>query len=411
MAEQTTTPQDELQILDDTLSNFESFLKGDGSTTPSLRENWIYLQVFATYGLWLPHTNADLQATLNLTAAEAATYSWFDGMVGSYGQIFDASTYFFSDVFNKMLDLGNGLKNYASDLAGPDSEFTLIAGLVKPPQGQEQDLPTALSLLEDLKTSAASNEALAGSVKDNLTSYKTKLVAAQGSVKAVRTTVDDDERTSQATIDKLTAGKDAAGSIAQLQDMLSADQDEYRHDVTVASTSVTYAWVMTPPPIPTGLIAAAVVAGVYGKRATDMLNTISQLTDQINKGLAELHTALAVQATSRLADNSLNSVIQHLDVAIEKVTTVQNAWVGVQAGLDAIAAKINASLTPTSTNEDQLKASRVVELYMKQGQEKWTSIQPAIDELMTNPVITVEPDATSIDDFVKKVQAEMDKAS
>ena len=185
MAEQTLTAQDELQVLDDTLSSFESFLKGDGSTTPSLRENWIYLQIFATYGLWLPHTNADLQATLKLTAAEAATYPWFDGMVGAYSQVFDSSNYFFSDVFNKMLDLGNGLKNYASDVAGQDSEFTLIASLVAP--GADQDLDTALSLLEDLKTSAASNKALADTIKDNMTSYRVKLVASQGSVDKVKT--------------------------------------------------------------------------------------------------------------------------------------------------------------------------------------------------------------------------------
>jgi hypothetical protein len=47
---------------------------------------------------------------------------------------------------------------------------------------------------------------------------------------------------------------------------------------------------------------------------------------------------------------------------------------------------------------------------MQKAQQDWTSIQPTIDELMANPVITVEPDAISIDDFVKKVQAEIDKA-
>jgi hypothetical protein len=409
MAEQTTTAQDELQVLDDTLTAFESFLKGDGSTTPSLRENWIYLQIFATYGLWLPHTNADLQATLNLTAPQAATYSWFNAMAESYGQIFDGSTYFFSDIFNKMLDLGNGLKNYASDVAGQDSEFTLISSLVQP--GADQDLPTALSLLEDLKTSAASNKALADTIKDNLTTYRVKLVAAQGSAGKVKQQVDADDRTSQATIDKLAAGKDAMGSLAQLQDLLNTDQEEYKHDVIVASTSVTYAWVLIPPPFPGGLIAAAIVAGIYGKRATDMLDTISKLTDQIKQAQAELTTALAVHGTTRLAESSLTSVIKHLDVAIEKVTTVQNAWLGVQAGLDDISAKINNTLTPTDTNEDKLKAWQAVQYYLKKAQDDWTTIQPTINELMANPIITVEPNATSIDDFVKQVEAEMNKAA
>ena len=142
-----------------------------------------------------------------------------------------------------------------------------------------------------------------------------------------------------------------------------------------------------------------------------MLDTISQVTDQIKQAMAELQTALAVHATARLGETSLDSVIQHLDMAIDKVTTVQNAWIGVQAGLDAISDKINASLKPGSTGEDQLKASAVVKVYMNQAQEKWTAIQPTIDELMDNPVITVQPNATNIDDFVKNVQAEMDKAS
>jgi len=409
MAEQTTTAQDDTQILDDTLTAFESFLKGDGSTTPSLRENWIYLQIFATYGLWLPHTTADLQATLRLTAADAATYSWFNAMVGSYDQIFQASGYFFNDVFNKMLDLGNGLKNYSSDLAGSNSEFQLISSLVEP--GPNQDLATALSLLVDLKTSAASNEKLADDIKNNLTTYRVQLVAAQSSVGTVKKDVDDDDRTSQETIDKLSGDKNVSGSIAQMQDLLNTDQEEYNKDVTIASTTVTYAWVVIPPFIPVGLIAAAVVAGVYGARAVEMLDTISKLNDQIKQAQAELHTALAVHGTTRLAETSLTSVIKHLDVAIDKVTTVQNAWLGVQAGLDDISAKISQTLTPTSPTEDQLRAYQVVQYYLGKAQTDWTTIQPTIVELMVNPVITVQPSAATVDDFVKQVEAEMDKSA
>ena len=52
--------------------------------------------------------------------------------------------------------------------------------------------------------------------------------------------------------------------LAEASDALQAANDEYAHDVTVAATTPTYTWVW-----PFGTIAAGVVAGDYGKKATD----------------------------------------------------------------------------------------------------------------------------------------------
>lgn len=408
MAIDTPKPT-QLEKLDTTMETFESFLKGDGSTTPSLRDNWIYLQIFATYGLWLPSTNADMLTTLNLTAAQAATYTWFNSMVQAYRNIYESSNYFFKEIFNKMLDLGNGLKNYASNVAGQESEFTLISKLVQ--TGSDQDLPMALALLKDLKASAASNATLAGTIKDNMTTYRVQLVTAHGSMRTVKTQVDLDERTSQATIDTLAGDKDHSGSVAQLQAQYEKDRKEYNHDVVVASTAVTYAWVLIPPPFPGGLIAAAVVAGVFGKRATDMLDTMSKLAATIRNANTELQTAVAVHRTDDLAEGSLTSLLTHLNTAIDKVTLVQNAWLGVQGGLDLISDAINNTLMPDGTDGDKLKASQLIILKMKQAQVSWTNIQPTINELMDNPVINVESEAVNVDEFVKKVQDEEKKAA
>ncbi len=395
--------QANLQQLDTALTNLENYLNGPNDDTPTLRQNWVYLQIFATYGLRLPNTAGALQTVLNLTPSAAAGYSWFDAMYGAYDTLDKASKYFFSDVFEKMTSLGEGLKSYATDVAGQDSTFTLISSLVKPTDGSDPDPASALDILSDLKTTAANNAALAGDIKSNLATYKAKLVNAQGDMTNVKTDVDNDDRTSQATINQLEGGKEVMGSLAQLQDMLNTDKAEYKHDVIVASTTATYAWVG-----PLGLIAAAVVAGIYGKKAVEMKDTIDKLEGQIKAAEHKLQVAISTQNTVTLAQNSLNSVLKHTDIAIEKTTQVENSWNSMVAGLKYISHKVSSSIKMEDRAE-KLAATNAIVYFMKKAQEKWTAIQPTIDQMVTDPYITVSPDPVNMTDFANQITAEAEK--
>lgn len=391
------------QQLDEALTNLQNYLNGANDDTPTLRGNWIYLQIFATYGLRLPNTADALQTVLNLTPSAAAGYSWFGAMYEAYDKLNQASTYFFSDVFDKMTSLGSGLKSYAEDVAGQDSVFTLISSLVKPTDDSDPDPQSALDMLSDLKKTAAKNAALAGDIKSNLGTYKAKLVDAQGKMTTVKKAVDGDDRTSQATINKLEGGKDIAGSLAQIQDMINTDKDEYKHDVIVASTTPTYAWVGL-----LGLAAAAIVAGIYGKKATDMLDTINKLEGQFKAAQQQLKVAISTQNTTKLAEHSLESVIKHTTIAIEKTTQVENSWNSMAAGLTYISDKVSSSMK-MQDGKEKLAAKIAIVYFMKTAQEKWTAIQPIIDQMVTDPNITVSSDPVNMTDFANQVVTEAKK--
>jgi hypothetical protein len=398
----------ELEKLDfnKVLKEFESFLQGDGSITPSLRANWIYLQIFATYGLRLPNTKVSLLNVLGLTASNAARYTWFDAMVQAYNSLNQASHYFLDEVFVKMTDLGSSLQNYVRDGAGDDSLFGLVIELVQP--GPDQDLKSALEILSDLSTTAANNVKLARDVKVALSSYHTKLTESQAKVSDVQSSVDADEKTSQDRINQLTGGKEIQGSLAQLQAKLSADQKEYHHDVVVASTTVTYAWVMIPP-IPVGLMAAAPVAGVYGSKAVEMLKQVNKDQEKITEAQAELRTAVATRNTVSLAQHSIQNVQNHLSFAIEKTTQVQNSWETIANQIDFISGKIENSLKQDENEREQLKFHKLVILYMNQAKDTWTKLKPIVEKMVKDPFINVDSNEISIQDFLRQVEAEMKK--
>jgi len=405
MTTETTTDNSTIEALEKAMADLSTYLNGNTEDeTTNLKANWIFLQIYATYGLRLPNTAALLESALNLTANEAAAYSWFNAMYSSYNTLNASSTYFFSDVFEKMTSLGSGLQSYASDVAGEDSTFTLVSSLVKPTDGSAADLSSALDILSDLKTTALTNANLAGDIKTNLAVYKTKLVGAQSAMATVKDDIDADDRTSQATITKLTGGSDIMGSIDQLNVLLKADEKEYKHDVVVASTSVTYAWVA--PPV--GLIAAATVAGIYGKKAVDMKDTIDRLEAQISAAEQTLKVAVSTQNTVKLADQSLDSAIEYTDLAIAKTTLVQNSWKGVASGLEYISTKVASSIS-MEDGEEKLAAINAVVYFMKKAQEEWTSIQPTINEMVTDSYITVTPTSQTLTEFANQVVAEANK--
>ncbi len=388
--------------LEAALKDLQSYLNGDNDPLNTLKGNWIFLQIFATYGLRLPNTAASLESVLNLTASEAAGYPWFNAMYSAYNTLNEDSTYFFNDVFDKMTTLGSGLKSYASDVAGQDSVFTLISSLIKPTDGTDPDPASALDILKDLTGTSQKNATLAAQIKTNLGTYKTKLISAQATLGSVKKNVDADDKTSQATITKLSGGPEVMGSLKQLNNLLDADNEEYKHDVIVASTTVTYAWVA--PPV--GLIAAATVAGVYGKKAVDMLDTIDKLQGQIANAKKELQTAVATQNTVKLAEGGLDNVIKYTDLAIDKATSIQNSWSSMVTGLTSISDRISNSIKNEPDGEKKLAATIAVVYFMKKAQESWTSIKPTIDTMVDNPYITVSPTDKDLKTFAEEVVKE-----
>ena len=107
----------------------------------------------------------------------------------------------------------------------------------------------------------------------------------------------------------------------------------------IAATTPTYAWV----PI-VGLIAAAVVAGIYGARAVEALDRARAAQGKIN----ELAASLAADANLMTAINSaqigMNRIVADVAAALPVIQKIQGVWGGISSDLGHISSLIDTDI-------------------------------------------------------------------
>ncbi len=385
-----------IEDFNDDMDGLSVLLTSEGQNKGPIWTAWHYLQVYSTWGLRLPFSEDSLK--LKLSVNNPGEFQFFGSMMEAYKAVHDASKDFIVDIFPKVVGLGNDLKSFAADASDDDGEiFLIINELVD--EGDEDSNMAAIELITDLQETATINAAAAAEVGTLLAGYKSELVEASGLLAAVKESIDADERINDAALAKLGGNADLPGSLANLQRELDKDRATYKKAVTVASTSVTYAWI-----VPIGLMTAATVAGVYGDIAVRALKDIKAAEDELKKASSELQTAARFNTVYHMAEQGVQEAHVNTGIAVQKATQVQNAWNGISNSLDGVKAML---LKMTKGGEDEdivLKRKKVVEIYAERAGEKWQKLLPALEELTADPYIVVESDETDIDAVISEAE-------
>jgi hypothetical protein len=402
MPETTATPLDQSLDVNKIIKDFEDLLVNPGMPRGRgpLWYAWHYLQVYSVWGLWLPHTQEALKLKLGIN--DPLAYSFFQTMMEGYRDIHDASKEFLEADFPAVVELGNDLTTFASEASSRGGAiFSAVSDLL-----DKDDTAAALELIEDLQSTSANNAGKAGEVTEKLNAYKVRLTEADNTVKQAQEKVNNDDKTSKATIDKLQShDPNVHDSIDAIQKLITAKQQEYKRNVVIAATTPTYAWVF-----PIGLISGAVVAGVYGKRAVQALRDIDQWQAELQKKSTELSTAWTAHTVQQNAADGLNSAKQHTDLAILHTTVVQNAWNDMAKQIGIIKTKLDG-MTREQDQGKVLSAKAVIRVYMRNAMQAWERILPALSDLTANPYITVKNEEMSLAEFGKEVEKEIAKAA
>jgi hypothetical protein len=170
--------------------------------------------------------------------------------------------------------------------------------------------------------------------------------------------------------------------IATLRQALKDLNDQYAHDVTVAATTPTYAWVIIPfPPFYVGLIAATTVASVYGKRASDDLANIHSLIEQLAQEQADLQKAFSLVSQLRLADDSLSQIIKQAQAALPILQTMEGIWGGIASDLNNLS---------TVVEQDIKQAELLIaDAGIQEAITDWAKVAQIADIYRANAYITV----------------------
>jgi hypothetical protein len=390
MSDNRVSPDPEYYI-----KEFEKLLVDPKTPRGPLWSAWHFLQVYSHWGLQIPYTKEAL--ALQLGTTQPGSYAFFLPALEAYNSVHTACSYFLTDVFRKVVDLGNDLHQFAKDAGEKDGLLVAVVNLL-----DANDNESALTLIKDLRSKAEKNEGNARTVGTNLATYKTQLIGASGQLKLVDEEVEKDAKTQQATINKLTStDPECAGSLAQISKFIKMYQENYEQYVIIASTTPTYAWVVWPvPPLPLGLIAASVVAGIYGTRAREALEELRKWQGHLEKANKELQAAVTAHAVQSTAHTGLNGASILTDKAIGHTTTVQNSWNGLARQVQSVEESLEKMMQGDRT---ALAQKPVIKAYLTRVRSAWEKIVPPLKELTDNPYITIWKGKINIDQLIAQL--------
>lgn len=291
---------------------------------------WLAVQAYVIDALALPVNEPEFRSSLGKGAP--ADLSPFLELIACYADINGHCKTWQTTTFPTTVALANAVYDYGANKAPVyyPPILKLAERLVaNPDDGQAKEGLKAV--LESLETDASDYASQAAAAAEEVKLFaeqtaadKTVLVGPKGDAGLVKHYRDEYGQSSKA-VEELTR------EIEAQQLILKGANEEYEHDVIVAATTPTYAWVF-----PAGLIAAAVVAGVYGDRAVKALERAKAAQRKID----ELEATQAANANLMVAIDSasagMKTIVDSLGEALPVIELMRGQWSAMASDLGRI---------------------------------------------------------------------------
>ena len=294
------------------------------------KPEWIAIQTYVTDVLALPTNDAELRNYLGSGAPK--DLSDFDRLIAAYQAMNKHCTTWQKDVFPATVDLASSVYNYGVNIAPVYYSAILPeAEVLKKDPNNKQALAALKAILGLLKKQANEYASAATAVRKQIQTFadqtqadRTTLVGPHGKAGLQKYYNDKYGKTSQDVQEILRELR------AQNIILRAADKD-YNHDVTVASTTPTYAWI-----VPVGTIAAAVVAGVYGHRAVEALDRAKAAKAQIRRLEAQRQADSKLMLAIHSACQGIDGIVQALSAALPAVEIIEGVWGAIASDLGSV---------------------------------------------------------------------------
>ncbi|MDQ2837089.1 MAG: alpha-xenorhabdolysin family binary toxin subunit A [Actinomycetota bacterium] len=299
---------------------------------------WVAIQTYVTDALALPTTDQAFRNSLGSGAP--ADLSDFTKLIDAYAGINTHVTNWEKNIYPATVALASDVYQYGTNKAPVFYPPILKEADILEKNPDDQHAKDALkAILDNLKADAQSRADKAAVVASQIQDFagetqadKSILIGPNGDAGLVKYYDDKYGSTSQEVMD-LTKEIDAQRLI------LKAADDEYNHDVVVAATSPTYAWIW-----PVGTIAAAVVAGIYGDKAVKALDRARAAQAKINTLTDKLTADANMLVAIHSAEIGMNTIVGRLSAALPVIQKIQGVWGGMSADLAAISSMIDTDI-------------------------------------------------------------------
>ncbi len=352
--------------------NFSSPGTPGGPAFSMTSTSWLSLQTFLHDVQNLPATLAALKTKMGAGAPD--DMSTFQPLVDLYASMQTEASTFTGTIYPLIVSLASDIYDYNANIGVCYKALKQIVDAINtasnngqtPSSVDQEHLKETFQYLAGKVTPLITK---AGQVKSDLNEFITKMGTYSGTL----TTLHGQYNTQYGT--QSTAVANIQAEIASDTTALANYQAQYNHDVTVAATSPTYGWIW-----PVGTIAAAIVAGVYGHRATEALNSIHATTSEIS-GLKDTEKADSnLMSDLNMANNGISALKQHMTVALGIVEGVEGNWTAISADLSEIAGQLSSGASALPF---------LLEANYSQLISEWQTLATLCDNYRQNAFITV----------------------
>ncbi|KAL1714238.1 hypothetical protein EV715DRAFT_209983 [Schizophyllum commune] len=347
----------------------QGLLNADGNYV--LQQEDVYnLLKYVWAGVLLPVTPEDYQKRLQLSTDIVTKLSnVITPLVAAYKTCSANCTTFKSTTYPSIVAIANDVYSYAQNAGGTaqDSYYANIwqairslANATSPTQAQ-QLIATINGLIDTQVTDIANIKAKAEQVVNDLITFQDQTAGDQTTLKTNLDAVAAALKTEDgdlATLEKMLADNKA---------QLTSDEADYEHDKIVACTTLTYFWAG-----PIGLIAAAVVAGIYGKKAADLADKIDEMRSLITDEEGKVSDEKSLLADLNAVDADLTSFYASLDPAITALKDMITVWDNISTQLtnlkSIVANDVQKATAATAALNDAILVA------------KWNALKEAVDK-------------------------------
>lgn len=349
-------------------------------------EDRVAIQQYLQEGMYLPTTNEQLINEYGLTQNMLSKY---DLIKNEYAKIKISCTSFYHGAYTSSINLANQILDF-NDNFYPSIEA--ISDLYKSyinKQMTESELRSIFNeLIGELRKVIGGYIDTCTSVKDGINTfltetnqYKVDLVGQDGKSGIVKKYFDDYNLNTE-EINKLR--KDIAAATKDLQ----IATKEYEHDIAKERETAYYSWI----PI-YGLIASAIVNGIYGNAAKKAAKKMDELSKKIKEETQQMNEKMALAACMDRSDRFITQLSKRMEDAIKPIEKMKSAWNALSGDLEMLQQKVNADIS-------QLK---IVTEYVKMEAIKtnWERISKEANDYRNSAFITIVPKLLAQNNVIK----------
>ncbi|KAI5829125.1 hypothetical protein K523DRAFT_320813 [Schizophyllum commune Tattone D] len=377
----------------------QGLLNADGNYVLQ-QEDVFNLLKYVWAGVLLPVDADSYQKRLQISTDIASKLSdVIQPLVAAYAVCSGHCQTFKSATYPEIVSIASDVYDYAQGAGGSlhDSYYANIWQAIRSlatatsPTQQKEYLDTINGLIDVQVGNIANITRKAEKAVTDLTVFK-------GQTAQDKTTLDTRQ---QAVTAALTSEN---GDLATLQKLLednkaelASEQAEYEHDKIVACTTLTYAWIPWY-----GIIAATIVAGIFGKKAADMADKIDEMKKLIADETTKVQDEKRLIADLTAVGTDLTNFFDSIDPAITAINAMVTVWSDISTQLtnlkNIVANDVGKANAATAAHTDAILVA------------KWNALKEAVDKYRQAAYIT-PVQQTSLDAVSAQLRQQASRAA